>query len=214
MLSSDFHFSAEYLEEGSTIPEYAVSDMTTLGFEIYNYEKSNVALRSGTEVSFRFQCKPAASVTIQNENGDKIVADDGVFTIPKETENKIWYAKVATGANEAVTVKLETVSPYKLVLQAKFTSDTVAPAYSIEDKGNYRVLTIKSNSYEGQVDVEWNPADLSPDNTNPLMEDWKDASPIGTFTAEKNHVYALIFVENKSKTAASQTGTGKSIEIK
>lgn len=217
MLSSDFHFSSDYLEEvtdSHPLPTYSLFDMSEIHFELYNYEKTNICLINKEEIKYRLTVPEGWTVTVKC--GDETVQPDGegLYTIPAEpAERKNWSVTLTGGSADEVTVIAETVSPYKLTLQAKFVQTGEQPSYTVVDKGNYRLLTIKSNNYEGAITVNWACEKLSPDNTNPLMREWRDSPSTGTVSVAKNHVYELIFVENTPEDAANQSGTGTVINV-
>lgn len=224
MLSADFHFSSDYLEyvgEDDDVPERKVFDMSSLGFQLYNYEKTNLCLVAKEDIKYKVTVPEGWSVTVKSGNEALTPDGDGYYEMPCSDEPKYWDVSLRGGdATQDVDVTVETVSPYKLVLKAKFKQAGSVPQYTVSDEGNYRLVEIKSNNYAGDISLNWAANGFSPDNTNPLMENWAD-EPVnddgratGTFTAEKNHVYRLIFVEKIAATQSeTQTGTDSEITI-
>lgn len=226
MLSADFHFSSDYLEyvgESGEVPEYGVFDMSSLGFQLYNYEKTNLCLVAKGAIKYRVTVPDGWSVTVKS-GGTEVQPDgDGCYEMPCSDERECWDVSLTPQSDSPalpVEVTVKTVSPYELVLKAKFTQAGSAPRYTVSDKGNYRLVEIKSNNYAGDISLNWAADDLSPDNTNPLMKNWTDSAvgdggmATGTFTAEKNHVYRLIFVEKQAATQSGENaGAGSEITI-
>ena len=88
------------------------------------------------------------------------------------------------------------------------------PSYTVADQKDGTVLlTIKTNSYSGNVQVSWNAAQFDPDSTNPSMETWSDAAGKGTLSAEKNTTYELLFFKNTTDTVETQNDSGTQINL-
>ena len=212
MLSSSFHFSSNYLEEEA--PSYQVSDMHSISFEIYNYEKTNVASISDQAITYEIKTDGNWGVKVQDSEGNEVKPDkQGRYEMPV-TGKTVYHVTVFGGSQEQpVTVTAKTLSPYSLELKGTFKPSSQEPAYEVRDAVNHCTLTIRSNDYQGPVSITWNPANLSPDNLNPYMAQWQDASPSQILTVQKNTVYELLFVKNQNVSITNQDGTGTSVTI-
>lgn len=226
MLSSDFHISSNYLEEESKNTEYTVTDWGDHGIEIllFNYEKTNVASISGTDIQYTVEVPIDWEVKVKNSTGNEVTPTNNNYNLPvTEGATTTQTLKVKyTGDGEPTTpvkIKVTTNAPYKKELSATFTlAGKAAPEYEVEDKGDYVVLTIYSNDYEGKdVKITWTD-DYSPDNTNATMANWQDAlgndSNVGYMVdLEENTTYELIFVENEECNWDLTRTSGKTIQI-
>ena len=90
-------------------------------------------------------------------------------------------------------------------MRAKFNLATKKSfEYTVEDKGNYAVVTISTNDFYGSISLTWNPETHSPDNTSlPQMAGWQDAFPTGTMPVLEYTTYTLIFVEKGNQDTKS-----------
>lgn len=198
--ASDFHFSSNYLSAESPVPEFKVSDWgsNNITFYLYNYEVENVALISDTAIQYKITVSPGWNVQVQDMNGHALTATDGVYTMA-QSDSLISHKVTLTGGSDgsSVNVTVESTSPYKKELKAKFNLTTKKGIeYTVTDKGYYTVIEISTNDFYGTVKVGWNPATHSPDNTCPGMTTWLDSSPVGELAVNEYTTYTLIFVEN------------------
>ncbi len=191
MISAGFHISSNYLEEPSKKATYSVSNMASdkIVIDLYNYEKENIAQLSQVDMIYE------ATVT-----GGKIGGADKITgTIPKTTTTASHSLTITpdTGAT-TVTVTVKTTKPYTKTLSATFnlTGKATAEVSVIrkQDNGDYYLVTIRSNQESGDRTLTW-PADLLPDNTNPVMRGWTGTS--GTFTMSAYTTYELMFFNPK-----------------
>lgn len=216
MLSSSFHFSSNYLEE-EPAPHYAVSDMSEISFEIYNYEKTNLDSISGEEILYRIKTDSVWGVEVKDSAGKKISPEKGssdLFRLPKSQNREVYTVRIHGGDKDRpVTVTAETVSPYSLELKATFSAEAKPASYKLEDCGNYCLLTVYSNDHSGPFTVTWDPRKVSPDNLNPLMTQWQDTKPNEVFHTEKDTVYELIFVKNQETPVSPKDEIGASAAI-
>ena len=201
--ASNFHFSSDYLEYG-TQPEWTVSDWASnqVQFRLYNYQKENIAQISETDILYQIKLSGNGwTATVTDEAGNAVAADNGVYKMPANAErtyHQVTLTYSGSAVPEKVAVDVETTSPYKMNLEAVFvlaTADGIE--FTVEDQGNYNVITIKTNQYSGNVVVEWSDTH-SPDNTCAEMMTWRDADRKGIFTAKPYTVYTLIFVETQA----------------
>lgn len=226
MLSSDFHISSNYLEESSEDAKYTVTDWGDHGIEIllFNYEKTNVASISGTDIQYTVEVPTDWEVKVKNSTGNEVTPTNNNYNLPVTegaTTTQTLNVKY-TGDGEpttSVTIKVTTNAPYKKELSATFTlAGKAASEYEVEDKGDYVVLTIYSNDYEGNdVKITWTD-NYSPDNTNATMANWQDASGNNSNVGymvdlEENTTYELIFVENEECNWNLTRTSGKTIQI-
>lgn len=212
MISADFHISSNYLEE--TAQSYTVTDWGEgISFQIYNYEKENLAQIAAEEITYTIDAPSGWTVTVE-EAGQEVAPQNGKYTIGGGT----MIAQTVTlvpGEDAATsgTVEVKTTAPYRKTLSATFTVDAMQTAqYSVTDKGNYVVLTVYSNDYADPVTVNWTEA-FSPDNTNSLMASWLDTYKTGTFTTQANTTYELIFFKNTADTYSTDITSGTTITI-
>lgn len=209
MIADDFHSSSDYLEEDEKT--YTVSDWRTNGIciELYNYEKENVALISGTEINYTISVPAGWNVKVENitdTGGEQVLGKDNVYTMPKSTGRiKQILTFTYTGSGEPsdgnIQVNVKSTSPYVKELKAAFelTGDQ-GLTYAVTDEGDYDVVTIESNAYQGTVNVSWDGTKLSPDNTNEYMSEWQNSTDGSSdqFEVKAFTTYQLIFLEDCS----------------
>lgn len=191
--ASSFHFSSDSLEYGA-VPAYTVFDdgSHSVAFSLYNYQKENIAQISDMEIPYTVQVSEGWSVQIQGSAATQQELPGGIAT-----EHKVILTRESAGS-ESVDVTVTSNAPYEMELKATFTLMPLGDAtYTVTDAGDYAVMTIHTNSYAGDIEIDWNPENHSPDNTNPLMASWTDTFSADTFAAEAYSVYELIFVENQ-----------------
>lgn len=218
MLSSSFHFTSNYLEEEAETA-YTISDwMEGITIQLYNYEKENVALIAEEGISYKVDTGADWNVSVTDETGSDVVCTEGgLYSMPggdKRRSQTLKLVYTGTGTPENVSVKVTAVSPYSKTLQADFTlSGKADPDYTVEDKGNYCLVTVRANNYSGTITVNWDKDSFSPDNTNPIMEDWRDEKETGSFAAEPYTAYELIFVKNANGEYKDISGTGSTVPV-
>lgn len=219
LVASQFHFSSDYLDEESENKRYEITDWKD-GFDIrlYNYEKKNTALISTEDIAY------TVSLTDSNGNSGKWTYTDennGKMTSSEEKRSQIITVKPQNGvsAGDTVTVTVKTTAPFKRTLKAEFVmKGKDQPDYTITDESdNISVLlTVKSNGYSGNITIQW-PSDVyAPDNTNPLMESWKNTTEVNTsqqLAVEKNTTYKLLFFRKKATVNATGSGSGTAITL-
>ena len=212
MLSSDFHFTSNYLEEDKVT--YDINNWQD-GFdiELYNYEKDNKALISNTDINY------TVTVETSNPNGNWGCDDvnGGVMTKSSTKSSNILKLKKSVNAKQGdkVTVTVKTTYPFVKTISATFVLSTVdSPSYSVDDNNDGTVtLTIKSNDSDSLVNISWDSDYYDPDSTNKYMSTWSDNAQSGTLQTEKNTTYKLIFFKNKDFTLTSVSGEGADIKI-
>lgn len=200
--ASNFHFSSNYLEYDAA-PQFTVSDWGDhyVQFLLFNYEQENIALISETDILYRITVSDDWSVAVVDAAGNTVSPTDGIYTMKASTvctSHCVTLTYTGTGDPTNVSVSVQSTSPYKKELKADFLlSGKKGIEYEVEDKGDYNIVTIRTNNYYGSVTVTWNSETHSPDNTCDYMGTWRDGTP-GTLTANEYTTYTLIFVENKS----------------
>ena len=207
--ASNFHFTSDLLEENGA--NYTLTDWSD-GFdiELYNYEKENTALISDENITYSVQLSDS-NWMCQDNNG----------TLQKDSDGKgkaqTIHIDPKSGAEEgnAVTVTVKSTAPFKKTLSATFTmAGSSTPSYTIKDQGDGTVLlTIKTNSYSGTMNVSWNKNKFDPDNTNNYMTEWKDSTGSGTLDTSSNTTYLLLFFKNTTDDVADKSGSGTSISL-
>lgn len=218
MLSSSFHFTSNCLEEEEETA-YTISDwMEGITILLYNYEKENVALIAEEGISYKVDAGEGWDVSVTDETGSAVVyPEEGLYSMPGGGGRRSQTLKLVytgTGTPEKVSVKVTAVSPYSKTLQADFTlSGKADPDYTVEDKGKYCLVTVRANNYSGTITVNWDSVLFSPDNTNPIMEDWLNVNKTGSFNAEPYTAYELIFVKNADKEYSATSGTGSTVLV-
>lgn len=214
--ASDFHFSSNYLQYNST-PEYSVSDWSTKGvnFLLYNHEQENTALISDTAIQYKIGVSDDWTVTVTDANGNAVQkAADGKYTLEASavlSHHKVTLSYTGNGSPEDVAVSVTSTNPYSKALNAKFRLTTEKGfEYTSEDKGDYVVVTLQTNSYYGSVYVNYG-SNFAPDNTNAYMRTWT-GSQANAMTVQDFSVYELIFVKtsaaaNKNQITVSSTNS-------
>lgn len=197
--ASNFHFSSNYLAYGE-VPEYTVSDWGThkVEFLLFNYQVENTALVSETDIVYRITCPEGWDVVVSDANGAEVVSVSGAYTMPvstTRTSHKVTLSYSGQGDPSELSVKVSAERPYSMELSGKFLLNTKhGMEYEVEDKGNYNILTIRTNDYYGTVTVGWSAAH-APDNTCDYMGTWIGTTS-GTLSVDEFTTYTLIFVEN------------------
>ena len=205
MISAQFHVSSDYLtEEGSS---YDITDWQN-GFEIqlYNYEKENTALISEDAITYEVSLSDTKKWKTNKSNGTIVKSDE-----PQSQSIEI--IPTSAGENDSVKVTVEITKPFTKTLSATFMlKGKSQPNYTITDNGDGSVLvTIQSNSYSGDFTVNWNEERYAPDNTNPLMTEWKNSSQ--TITVQKNTTYELLFFKKSVESINTTSGSGTTISL-
>ena len=210
MTSSKFYFTSNYLETDTK--KYDITDWSD-GFdiELYNYDKDNESLVSEDDIEY--------TVSINNENWIYTDANKGKLKLGTDgNKNKqTIHIDPEQGAQkgDVITVTVKTTSPYQKTISATFTAvSSREPDYTIEDKKDGSVsLVIKTNDYEGSVNINWNQNIYDPDNTNKYMNDWKDSDQTKALKVEKNTTYQLLFFKNVTTDITGRTGSGTNIKM-
>lgn len=212
MLSSNFHFTSNYLEEKQAT--YEINNWQNgFNIDLYNYEKDNKALISNTDIKYTVTVKTSST------NGSWGLEDENKGVLKKSSTKSSNTLKLTKSVNakqgDKVTVTVKTTYPFVKTISAVFILSTVdSPSYSIDDNKDGTVtLTIKSNDSDSLVKVSWDSKYYDPDSTNKYMSTWSDNAQSGTLQTEKNTTYKLIFFKNKDFTLKSVSGDGADIKI-
>lgn len=204
--STDFHISSDYLEKKTDIhtpsKQYNVTDWGysedyQISFKVYNYEKENVALITHNDIKYMINAGEDWDITVKDKNGTEIPPSGDTYTLSSDgTANEhTVYLKRNKDTVKTATVVVTTVEPFATSLYAVFhlIGDHEYDV-TFDDHTNYVRVIIDTNNYNGKLKLSWN-SDFSPDNTNPIMQDWVDIAN-GTFTATEQTTYELIFFKN------------------
>lgn len=196
--ASNFHFSSNYLMVDK-LPEYNVSDWgsNSVVFCLFNYEQENTALVSDCDISYKITAPANWVVAVEGETPVK-----DVYTMEQgESTHRVSLTYTGTDKPDPVEVTVKAISPYSKTLKAKFNLTTKQGVeYTVEDKGDYNVVTISTNDYHGAVTVGWNAATHSPDNNCSLMINWRDNNSTEVISVMEYTTYTLVFVETASGT--------------
>ena len=238
MISDEFHISSNYLERiedtnenPNVINVGGWGADRNLEIKLYNHQKENLALVTAKDISYKINLGTNPSGweidEVVNNNGDTVEATtDEIYTLPGDGENRVTHtiilkneATTDDGELSPVTVTVEAVEPYMEKLSATFQMvPLVEPKYEIEDKGNYCLITIHTNDYYDNIDVKWDSAKFSPDNTSVISASWKDSTKdndgksFETFPADPYRTYELIFVK-KTNERFEKSGVGNIITL-
>lgn len=212
LISSQFHVSSDYLAERDSsgqYPSYEITDWQD-GFDIqlYNYEKENTALISDDVITYDVTLSDASKWTYTDTNNGKIEKSNekqsqSIKIIPPQT----------AGESDSVTVTIKTLTPFTKTLSATFIMcGKSEPNYSIQDQNDGTVLlTIRSNGYNGNIEINWNSDKYAPDNTNSQMESWTGNSQ--KLIVQKNTTYELLFFKKTVDTIAEMSENGTRISL-
>jgi len=221
MLSADFHISSNYLDAAGA--SYTVSDWGDHGITIllHNYETENIALIAEEDIKYTISTGNAQgwTVAVEDENENTVTPVNGEYTLPsaegQRATHTLQLTYTGTGDPTEVTVTVNTTAPYTEELKATFTLYGYdLPNYVIEDKGNYCLITLYSNDYEGEVQIQWDGEKFSPDNTNPRMANWQDTESVRAFSVEAYSTYEFIFVKKTEDSFATVQDSGQIILMK
>ena len=213
--ATNFHFSSDYLAympEGANAPEYTVSSWgkESIQFCLYNYEVENIAQISDSDICYELSLSDPGNweVAVYDQQNAPVAHEGDLYTM-EQSDTKSYHRVCLTykgSSNEApapVTVTVNSTMPYSKTLAAEFTANTKKGLeYTVEDKGNYTVLTISTNQYYGTINVTWKPATHSPDNTNESMLFWRDTNVTengtvsGSISGREYTTYTLVFIRN------------------
>jgi len=214
MISAQFHISSNYLGNVSENKEFSVVDWGDgIDVQLYNYEKENVALIAADAIRYKVT---VTNGTFSVSDGASPVTPSGEeYTLPKSASRISQILHISPSGSGDVVVTVKTTAPFAKTLKATFKINSkLKPDYIIEDQSNGTVkITVYSNDYEGSITVQWDAGKFSPDNTNKLMETWSDVTKLGSFTAESNTVYELLFVKNTADAYSKTEGTGTKIGL-
>ncbi len=218
MESAPFHISSDYLKEGENA-SYNVVDWGD-GFDIllYNYETENVAQISTVDMRYTVTAENA-TVSVNTQAGTPIEKNNNEYLFGKTNTQAYQILHVVPNSNvnvnDKVNVTVQSTSPFRKTLKAEFViQNKYRPDYTITDQGNGTVLlAVKTNDYQGAMNVTWDPSKFSPDNTNSLMVSWQNSSPSESFSVNGNSTYELLFFKKTDAQYRDTNGTGTEITL-
>ena len=199
--TEDFIFHASY--DNNTYYIKPVAGETSIKTTLLNY--------IGDEVN-----DSDISVSLTLKKGDAIVDTDNVTLnkgskVKQEVESNI-SSGLVTG--EEYTLIIQTTSPYKKTITAKFIVSEV-PAdsfYSITDKGAYVEIELLIGINKPVNNIKINHGlNLSPDNTNEVMASWitvNEINEIDNSLILTNSKVTLIFFKTDSSVYKNVLKTG------
>lgn len=186
----EFYFTSNLLKEPditNSIPTYYLSESyTSLEINLFNYENS--LMYSECDIKYEITVTKG-STTIGTLTG----------TILKDACN-IESVELSLSGEGEYQVAAKSTSPFVKELKAKFvvgeTSDSIQ--YIVDDATNSQLvkLTIQTNNYSGNVSISWLTS-LTPDNTNPLLEDainLVESSGYYTYTVNFEAYSSYVFI--------------------
>ncbi len=200
-----FYVNGDYAQkiEGNQTPQQInVSGWGDgISLRLYNYDSNGT---SQSDLTFTYTVTSGYTVTTSSakiEGGQKGHVD--ILITPPAT------AKQGDKVEFALTT-----APYDGNLQVVFVLfDSNVADYVIEDKGDYALVTIRTNNYQGAITINYDGTIFAPDNTNPLMADWMRADASNTITVERFCEYQLIFFEEVSVTLTTTSGSGAELTL-
>lgn len=212
----NFYLTSDYAKNGGA--SYETSDWAAgTIIKLYNYDFENPTKVTESNVLYTVNVSTDWTVTVKDEYGNIVTLVDGTYELISSTSTYHEIIINYTGVKvlpDPFNVIIESTSPYKYYLEATFTPTVSAtPEYLIEDFGNYWIVTIKTNAYVGNITVNWEPEEVSPDNTDPLMNGWLDTSPSEVLPVSSFATYELIFVENKVGNYSFTTKYSNVVEV-
>ena len=215
--SYDFYFTSNYAKtEGAT---YTTSDWVNgIKIRVYNYDLDNQNKVSESDILYKIEVPNDWKISVYDYKYNLLSSNDSYYNLTKRENNYhdivITYEGDKT-LPEQFEIKISSNSPYNKVLKATFIpKDQNMPTYIIKDMGNYISVIIETNAYNGNVQIKWDADKFSPDNTNPLMDDWLDDDANGKLIVNEYSTYTLIFVENVSGEYGTINGSSTVIELK
>ncbi len=198
---------AEKIESGDSAPEINVSGWRENGIvlKLQNYEGDNVSQFE----DFTYTIKDISGWSISESKSD-IGGGKKEVTVtltPSDTAKR----------GDRINFEL-TTSPYAVTMKATFVlTDSNKPDWKLQDMGEYTLLTVYSNDYEGSVTVNYSGDVFAPDSTNALMNSWvRSENATGSFSVERFMTYELRLFEEVSGeyTFYPQEGTGNTVTVK
>jgi len=214
---SRFHISSNYLEESGGA-RYTVSDWGD-GFEVllFNHEKEDINQIAAVDMTYTATAEHA-SVSVRKQNGDEVpAAEDGVYSFGTEltAAYHVLHVTPEAGEGDAVSVTVQTASPYQKTLSAEFQVQHLSkPDYTVTDQNDGTILiTVDTNDYQDVMTVVWEPEKYSPDHANELMSSWTDEAHIGHFPVSRDSAYELLFFKKTDDPYPGQKGAATMISL-
>ncbi len=202
-----FYTNGEYMQkiesDTDTVPEFEVSGWSTDGITLKLQNHDTVG---GEEKVSEVDLTYTIEITVKTPSaaGGWTYTTEKV-TIPANTAGDTTITLIPpTGAKQGDEIEFKlTTGPYAVTMKAEFVlSDSNIPEWKLEDKGEYSLLTVYTNDYEGEITVNYNSTVFAPDSTNEKIKAWVRAEKTydsGTFAAERFTVYQIRFYEEVSK---------------
>lgn len=144
----------------------------------------------------------AYTVTVDDANVGVSQAS-GTLEKGEDHDVSITLSGLQPGKTYKVTAKA--TAPY-----AKELTGTIVVAamdntvhYQTKDRDAYLEVTVWTVDYSGQVELTY-PAGLIPDNTNPVMRDWKSGDTSREFSMTENSAYVFRFFKGAGYTEGGE----------
>jgi len=187
-----FYFESDMLNgETHTLGKNA----TEISFKLKNY--ADATRFAETDIAY--------TVTLQPENASP-VTKTGTITGGEANDVDITFDNLMDPGNYTVTAS--TTSPYLKTITATFVipeKDYTVTA-TLADDGNAVKVTVTTVDYAGDVVLVY-PANLSPDNTDPLMTSAGMETHTVEFGVDSEHTFVFFKADPTKTYAVSVTGT-------
>jgi len=217
MLSGSFYMSSDMLEE-TPGTQHTVANWYNDGvtFEVYNYDKGNIANLSKNDLVYELTLPTGWIAAVKDGDGNTVLPDGNKYTIyGGSAKRHLITLSPSTEAKDGdvIQVSANAKKPYSTALSAEFLlKGEPQPEYRIDDCGTYVLVVLFSHSYSGAVSVRWDES-FSPDTTDPLMGEWTDGIRNKNVTVTSNTTYELIFYKNTSAAYSKDVTSGTTVNI-
>lgn len=190
-----FYFESNLLNGGTTT--YNIySD--TISFDLMNYPDMERVSEVDIKYTVTISSSDGGSLgTGTNTQGTLSCKTNASDTAYKQSKSTVTYSGLTQGKHYTVTAKA--TAPYTKTISASFyiVPGNYNITSSVEDKGDYVLLTFSTIDYTGNVKITWQNGYV-PDNSEPIM-----TSAIGTShntSVTSNTTYTIKFYKTQNAT--------------
>lgn len=198
LVPENFYFESNYLLETDTDEEIVTYNVYTgyVDIEIRNHDLVQYAendIKYTIEFDTGDEDVSDQVVKIEGKTEEKLVEDEFILSSSSTVPSEDGLTEYAVGADSdtfrltadegaTVTVTATSSDPYEKTITAvfKFQDPGNSTVYEIVDMGYYCYLNIYTGEDLAEEDIEYDVITIqyvtevfSPDNQNPIMEDWK-----------------------------------------
>ena len=200
-LAKNFYFESDELDGKSHSIAVSADGTGSVSVTLKNY--ADTMRCSETEIVY--------NVTVTEAEGETagIQIDSPTGTLASNTPQDSTVTVSGLKAGKTYTITAATENIYKETLSATFEIQDLNQTvqYRVDPGTAYIKVTVWTEDYEGDVKLTY-PAGLIPDNTDPMMRDWKtitSGTKTETFSMEKNSSYVFrFFRENSDASVGSE----------